>query len=108
VPGDAERLAGVVVIADVRLDHRSRQVHLRGEELPLGAAEFEVLALLMEHAGRVVTRTDLEQIWPDDGRRPWHAPDAHIASLRRKLDRPVNVPSHISTIRGIGFRFETG
>jgi DNA-binding response OmpR family regulator len=64
--------------------------------------------MLMERAGRVVTRSErIQSVWPDDGRRPLGAPDAQIAALRRKLDHPVNVPSNISTTRGIGYRFET-
>lgn len=99
----------IVVIGEVRLDRRTRKVHLRTDELDLAAAEYDVLAMLMEHAGRIVTRDELLQaIWPDDGRRPPGAPEAHIMALRRKLDHPVNVPSHIRTIRGIGYRFETG
>ena len=104
-----ELSVGVVVIGDVRLDRRSREVHLRTDEIRLEPAEFDVLAMLMDHAGRLVTTSDLVQtIWPDDVPPPSRAPDVHIAALRRKLDHPVNVPSHISTIRGIGYRFETG
>jgi Transcriptional regulatory protein, C terminal len=104
----AKTAVAVVVIDDVRLDHLSRSVHLRSEELHLDWAEFDVLATLIEHAGRVVIQSDLLQaVWPDAAKRPWRAPAVHIAALRRKLDRPVNVPSHISTIRGIGYRFET-
>ena len=51
----AEPPTGVVVIGDVRLDHRSREVHLRADEMRLSAAEFDVLAMLMDHAGRLVT-----------------------------------------------------
>ncbi|MCU1373752.1 MAG: response regulator transcription factor, partial [Actinomycetia bacterium] len=58
------------------------------------------------NAGRVVTREQLlEDVWDEHWFGPTKTLDIHIWSLRRKLD-PEDGPSHISTVRGVGYRLD--
>lgn len=92
---------GQHVVGGLRQDQRTRRVHLDGHELDLTPKEFDVLAVLMEEPGVVVSRRRLaEQVWDS----AWYAHsrtlDVHIGGLRRKLGDPA----WIETVRGIGFR----
>ena len=79
------------------------------EELDLTPKEFDVLSLLVFDAGRVVARQRLmQEVWDEHYYGSTRTLDMHISSLRKKLgDDPTN-PRLITTVRGVGFRFETG
>jgi DNA-binding response OmpR family regulator len=68
--------------------------------------EFDLLALLVSEAGRVLTRERIiDEVWDPHWFGPTKTLDMHILSLRRKLDDPA--PSrYITTVRGVGYRFE--
>lgn len=90
--------------AAVRLDTRSCRVTVQGEEVALTAHEYKVLAFLMHHAERVISRTELaEHLYAQDFDRDSNTIDVFIARLRRKL--PENF---IVTVRGLGFRVGGG
>lgn len=74
-----------------------------GRALDLSRTEFELLACLSAHPGRVFTREQiLDQAWRDGGCVTDRTVDAHIKSLRKKL-----FPSEcIETVRGVGYRFQ--
>jgi DNA-binding response OmpR family regulator len=78
-------------------------------ELDLTPKEFDVLSLLVLDAGRVVARQRLmQEVWDEHYFGSTRTLDMHISSLRKKLgDDPTN-PRLITTVRGVGFRFETG
>jgi DNA-binding response OmpR family regulator len=76
-------------------------VSLAGEQLELTAKEFDILTVLAEEPGSVVSRrTLLERVWETTWYGPTKTIDVHVASLRRKLGDP----GWIETVRGIGFR----
>lgn len=84
----------------VRLDTRSCRLSVAGREVALTAHEYRVLAFLMHHAERVVSRGELaEHLYAQDDDRDSNTIDVFIARLRRKL--PENF---IITVRGLGFR----
>lgn len=92
----------------LHVDLLNRQVVLDGEEVRLSRKEFELLKLLMSHAGRIVTQQQLlREIWG-----PTHQDDSHylrifIAKIRTKLaDDPAN-PRYIETEPGVGYRFRS-
>lgn len=88
----------------VQLDTRSCQVSVAGSVVNLTGHEYRVLAFLMHHAERVVSRTELaEHLYARDADRDSNTIDVFIARLRRKL--PENF---IVTVRGLGFRVEGG
>jgi DNA-binding response OmpR family regulator len=88
-------------VGSLDVDIRARRVWLEGEELELTAKEFDVLAVLAEDPGNVVSRqTLLDRVWQTSWYGPTKTIDVHVASLRRKLGDP----GCIETVRGIGFR----
>jgi DNA-binding response OmpR family regulator len=98
---------GIVEIGDVRLDSAARRAWVAGQELTLRTKEFDLLERLMSEPGRVVRREDLmRDVWDEHWFGSTKTLDVHIASLRRRLGESSAKPSRISTIRGVGFRFE--
>jgi DNA-binding response OmpR family regulator len=90
------RAGGVVV------DRAARRAWCRGEELALRPKEFDLLALLVAEAGRVVTRElIMREVWDTDWMGSTKTLDTHVLALRHKLG-----PEAITTLRGIGYRFE--
>ena len=72
----------------------------------LSAREFDILALLLDRAGRVVSRyTILDEVWDGDTDLRSNTIDVHVAALRGKIDRPFGRAS-IETVRGVGYRFD--
>ncbi len=87
----------------VTVDVGARRVFVDGHELALRPREFELLALLVAEAGRVVTRERLmHDVWNTDWLGSTKTLDTHVMSLRQKLGRP----HAITTLRGVGYRFE--
>jgi two-component system, OmpR family, response regulator RegX3 len=102
-----ERQAGgAIVIGDVRLDADRRTTTLQGDELELSRKEFDLLRLLMENAGSVVTRERLiDEVWDTNWFGSTKTLDVHVSGLRKKLGDDSNAPRYIHTVRGVGFRF---
>jgi two-component system, OmpR family, response regulator RegX3 len=99
--GEAPSTAQVQVLGDLTVDRRARRVLVRGSEVVLSPKEFELLALLAEDPGAVVTRqTILEEVWDPHWYGPTKTVDVHVASLRRKLGHP----EWIETVRRVGLR----
>lgn len=85
------------------IDEDRRAVRFEGLELPLTPREFELLATLARHQGRVLSRRDLiDEAWRPGENPTERSVDAHIKSLRRKLAGARNV---IETVRGLGYRY---
>ena len=73
--------------------------------LPL--KEFELLALLLENAGRVLTRDVLiDRVWGADYVGDTKTLDVHIKRLRSKVEDDPAAPTRIVTIRGLGYKYE--
>ena len=90
-------------LGDLYLDRRSRLVRLGDTPVELTRTEFNLLRVLMEHAGQVLTRGELfEQVWGYDLDRSSNSLDVYIGYLRRKLERG-GAPRLVHTVRGIGF-----
>jgi DNA-binding response OmpR family regulator len=94
-------------VRDITVDSDARKAWLGGTELQLTVKEFDLLRVLVRDAGRVVSRGQLmREVWG----APWPSStktlDMHMTWLRRKLgDDPVD-SRYITTVRGVGFRFE--
>jgi DNA-binding response OmpR family regulator len=97
----------VARIEGLELDLDSRRVTLDGEELGLSRKEFDLLAALMDRAGRVVRReTLMEEVWDENWFGSTRTLDTHIGWLRKKLGDDPTAPRFIHTVRGVGFRFK--
>jgi two-component system, OmpR family, response regulator RegX3 len=89
------------VLGDLTIDRRTRRVRVDDHECLLTPKEFDLLALLAEDPGAVVTRQQiLEQVWDPHWYGPTKTVDVHVASLRRKLGHP----DWVETVRGVGLR----
>lgn len=87
-------------MGSLRLDPRACRVSVRGEEVPLTSHEYRLLAYLVHHQDRVVSRTELtEHLYAQDLDRDSNTLDVFVARLRRKLGAGV-----IRTVRGLGFQ----
>jgi DNA-binding response OmpR family regulator len=93
-----------VTVDDLVVDHARREVQLAGDEVALTPKEYDLLQLLLLHAGRVVER---QQIMRDVWHTGWigntKTLDMHVSSLRRKLG---HAGVRIVTVRGGGLRYE--
>lgn len=93
----------------VSLNVSARRAYVDGEELTLSAKEYDLLTVLVREAGSVVTRDDLmREVWGAEWWGSTKTLDMHISWLRRKLGDDATNPRRITTVRGVGFRFETG
>ncbi|WP_313814585.1 response regulator transcription factor [Glutamicibacter sp.] len=91
-------------VGPLHIDIEKRAAFLQGHELALTAKEFDLLALLANHAGSVVTREQiLDSLWGDAFVAVSRSLDVHLTGLRAKL----NTPGMIVNVRGVGYRLET-
>jgi len=100
-PGSVLEAGGIQVDVDRHL------VFIRGDEVHLRRKEFELLSLLMENAGRLLTRDVLiDRIWGSDYFGDTKTLDVHIKRLRTHIEEDPSSPKLITTIRGVGYRFD--
>ncbi|QEC49818.1 response regulator transcription factor [Baekduia soli] len=96
-----------VEAGDIRVDVASRRAFKGDEELELSPKEFDLLALLVREAGRVVTRERImSEVWDENWFGSTKTLDMHVSWLRRKLGEDANDPRHLQTVRGVGLRLE--
>ena len=89
-------------VGAVRVDLAARRAWAGDDELALRPKEFDLLALLVSEAGRVVTRERImNEIWETDWMGSTKTLDTHILGLRQKLGTDA-----ITTLRGVGYRME--
>ncbi len=97
----------VLEVGDVALDAERHRVTVRGSEVALPLREFELLELLLDNAGRVLTRdTLIDRIWGPNYVGDTKTLDVHVKRLRSKIEEDPSRPSRITTIRGLGYRYE--
>jgi two-component system response regulator RegX3 len=99
--------ADAVEVGDVSLDPERHEVVIRGQEVSLPLKEFELLSLLLDNAGRVLTRdTLIDRVWGHDYVGDTKTLDVHIKRLRTKVEDDPARPTRIVTIRGLGYKYE--
>ena len=91
----------------LRVEPSSRRVFLDGEEISLTQREFDLLAFLAEHPGRVYSRDQLmEAVWGEAFFEDTSTVTVHIRRLRAKLGDDVEMPRFVETVWGVGYRFK--
>jgi two-component system response regulator RegX3 len=96
----------IVAAGDVVLDSERHEVFVRSHKVDLPLREFQVLRELLEHAGKVVTRDDLlNRIWGFDYDGDPRIVATIIGRLRARIELNPDEPTHIATVRGVGYRF---
>jgi len=89
------------------IDTDKRSVSINGGEVRLSRKEYEVLALMVTHPGRVFERSVLlERIWGGEAVVDERTVDVHIRWLREKIEPEPSKPVHLVTMRGIGYKFQ--
>ncbi|WP_297722704.1 response regulator transcription factor [uncultured Mobiluncus sp.] len=97
-----------LTVQDVRIEISAHRAFQGTRELQLTAKEFELLRVLVREAGAVVEREAImREVWGGDPSGSTKTLDMHVSWLRRKLGDDANNPHYITTVRGMGFRFET-
>jgi two-component system, OmpR family, response regulator RegX3 len=92
----------------IRMDVEARRCFVNGEEIKLRKKEFTLLRLLLENPGRVLTREVLiDRVWGNDYVGDTKTLDVHIKRLRSLVEDDPKNPVHITTVRGVGYRFES-
>jgi two-component system response regulator RegX3 len=100
------RAEGATEIGELRVDPARRTAAFRNEQLELSRKEFDLLRLLVDNAGSVVTRERLiDEVWDTNWFGSTKTLDVHVSGLRKKLEDDPNAPRYIHTVRGVGFRF---
>lgn len=91
---------------NVTADFSQMEFFKNGEPVSLAAKEAELLRLLINHRGQILTREQiLKHVWSEQQFITERTVDVHIAWLRQKLEDTPESPRHILTIRGEGYRF---
>jgi DNA-binding response OmpR family regulator len=98
---------GRLVVGRLELDAASHRMWVSGREVDLRPKEFDLLALLMAEAGRVVGRERImAEVWDEHWFGSTKTLDMHVSALRKKLIDAGDVPNRLSTVRGVGYRLE--
>jgi two-component system response regulator RegX3 len=91
----------------VRMDVDRHRVTVDGEPVQLPLKEFELLEILLRNAGRVLTRQQLiDRVWGSDYVGDTKTLDVHVKRLRAKLEPEPGSPKYLTTVRGLGYKFE--
>lgn len=97
------RIGNILQYSHIRIDTGSRQVWVDSRPVELTQTEFDLLAALAEHRGMVLSREQLlEKVWGYDYFGDLRVVDVHLGHLRQKLGND----QLITTVRGVGYRFE--
>ncbi|MBK6768563.1 MAG: response regulator transcription factor [Ardenticatenales bacterium] len=97
----------VLESGDLRIDLIGRRVSRGGAEIQLTHKEFNLLAELVRNRGAVMSRDLLlEKVWGYDYFGDSRTVDVHIRWLRQKIEDDPSNPARITTLRGVGYRFD--
>jgi len=89
----------------LQVDLTRRQVTIQGEEVSLTPTEYDILRLMVTHAGKVLTHSQiLKQVWGIAYLEQPHVLRVNISNLRRKIEADPSRPRHIITEPGVGYR----
>lgn len=104
--GSQQAEGEIVRAGEIVLDPARHEAHKGDVRLELTLKEFELLKILMQNRGRVLTRDLLlEKVWGFDYFGETRTVDVHIRYLRQKIEDDDAKPLYIETVRGVGYRF---
>jgi DNA-binding response OmpR family regulator len=102
-------LTGTISGAGIVLDAERHEVVVDANPVELSPKEFDLLAYLMRHAGRVRARADiLQAVWGESEYVDERTVDVHIRWLRKKIEQDPAQPERLVTVRGVGYKFTEG
>ena len=92
-------------VGDLTIDFGARMVRRGSDEIQLRPKEFDLLAALVRHRGRVVSRADLlREVWGYAAGTESRTVETHLAALRERLGDDPQAPRYIVTVRRAGYR----
>ena len=98
---------GAVEGGPIRMDVDRHALTVNGEPVSMPLKEFELLEFLMRNSGRVLTRGQLmDRIWGSDYVGDGKTLDVHVKRIRSKIEPDPANPVYLTTVRGLGYRFE--
>lgn len=104
--GASERMPEILRVGDIELDPATRSVTQAGQAVDLTSVEFNLLQVLLQEAGRVVTREHLVDAVLSRKFSPFdRSIDMHVSKVRKKLGDSEAGTDHIKTVRGVGYIF---
>lgn len=107
--GASLRSGSVIEIDDLRIDQGAREVGVKGRTIEFTPKEFDLLVFFATHPRQVFSRGQLlEQVW--DSNTSWQDPSTvtvHVRRIRQKIESNPDQPKRITTVWGVGYRFET-
>jgi two-component system response regulator RegX3 len=99
---DLEQLRG----GPVEMDVARHEVQIEGELVAFPPKEFELLELFLRRSGRLLTRDYLiEEVWGHDYVGDTKTLDVHVKRIRQKIESDPHEPTHLLTVRGLGYKF---
>lgn len=97
----------VFISDNLQVDLGSRRVTVGGADISLTPTEYDILRLLVAHAGKVLTHSQiLKQVWGIAYLEQPHVLRVNVSNLRRKLETDPSRPQHIVTEPGVGYRLK--
>ena len=104
---DEFEVVGALEGGPIRMDVERHAVSVNGQAVAMPLKEFELLELLMRNAGRVLTRGQLmDRIWGSNYVGDGKTLDVHVKRIRSKIEPDPANPVYLTTVRGLGYRFE--
>jgi two-component system OmpR family response regulator len=101
------KLSQVINVGDIEIDISRHSVKNRGKNLELTPKEFDLLVYLVRNHGQVFNREALlSKVWGYDFAGDTRTVDVHIRWLREKIEKNPETPTHLLTVRGVGYKFE--
>jgi DNA-binding response OmpR family regulator len=105
--GSTGAMTPTIDAGPVRIDLARHEVLVRGVPVDLTAKEFDLLYLLAEHPGRVFTKAQIyEHVWKEEAFGDLSTVQVHVRRLRTKIEVRPDEPTLVTTVWGIGYRFE--
>jgi len=96
----------VFELRGLRIDFKSYEVTVDGRKISLSPTEFRLLKFLSRNPGRVYSREQiLDRVWGDDAFVEPRTVDVHVRRLRAQIEKDLNNPNYIVTVRGAGYKF---
>lgn len=103
---DGDEADSVLCVGDLTIDQNAHEVRKNDELIDVPLREFTLLVYLASNAGRVMTRTQiLDAVWGYDFVGDTKTLDVHIKRLRSRIECDPAHPIHITTVRGVGYKF---
>ena len=97
----------ILELGNIKLDLSKYEVYKNGEKIELTLKEFELLKLLIENRGKVLSRNNLlDKVWGYEYYGETRTVDVHIRYLRKKIEGDSSSEKYIQTVRGVGYKID--